>query len=688
LAYLAEREVELELVGVELRLDRVMSTPAGSTIVRAEQRHRGVRVLGRSSVVHVASDGRIARVATNVARDLALDATPTIDAKEALSLASAHSSRALPQAERAELVVLPSARPRLVWQLDVRDSMAGTRYVVDAHTGEVVQAFSLATHALGRVYEKNAIETPNPIDAELMTLDTAADPVRLSGWSGLLAVTNYVSGGAQQGFTVEQALAPTSGSDFLYDPPTDASDATDGFAQVNLYYHLTEMRQYFESLGVDQSASSWKLTAVANALEDGQPLDNAFFSPMGQSGDFAAPNLIAIGQGSQVDFATDADVFNHEFGHYASGNAVGYNLGQFHSDDFGLSPHSGSIDEGIADYFACTVADDAELGEGSLGVLGAERDLKDRSKRCPDDMIGEVHFDGEIIGSATWAIRDALGAQAADSIVWTALSAMPPGGNFDDFAKALLAATQDLVDAGTLDAATVDTVRTILADQGLDDCGPVLAIEPGETKTVQIIGLDVLGQAFGANCGALQNFGVNMQSLFQFSTVAPVDQAELRFLVDETAFGGGDIALTLHGRKGQPIGFGVAQGGLPVVEDFDVKVDVVAETGELVIPGPFAADEPWFFAVTSSSCPTLRLTVQTTGPVEQPGTGGSGGGSGGSGGAGGSGGSGGGEPKEQVVGGCDCRASAGQPDVGGAMGALGALGLAGVLAARRRRRGR
>jgi MYXO-CTERM domain-containing protein len=445
------------------------------------------------------------------------------------------------------------------------------------------------------------------------------------------------------------------------------------------------MRAYFELLGVDQSAAKWKVTAVANALEDGQPLDNAFFSPMGQSGSFAAPNLIAIGQGSSVDFATDADVFKHEFGHYASKNAVNYNLGQLFSNSFGLQPHSGSIDEGIADYFACSHADDAELGEGSLGVLGAARDLTDTSKRCPEDLIGEVHFDGEIIGSLSWSIREALGAEAGDTIVWSAIEAMPAGGNFDDYAKGLLAATQDLVSAGSLDAAAVATVTDLLAARGLDDCGNVIALDVGETKQVQILGLQIVGQAFGASCSQVQGFGVKMQSLFQFASKPPVDAPELRFLVESEALGPGDLELVAYARKGKSVRFETGPGGLPSVADFDLEVPINAATGEIVVPGPFAEGDEWFFTVTSSSCPIVRSTVSVNVGSTSNGAGGAGGAGGGP--EAGSGGSGGAEePTTKVIGGCGCRVGEPEPTQPAWAGfaALGALGLA----AMRRRRGR
>ena len=97
-------------------------------------------------------------------------------------------------------------------------------------------------------------------------------------------------------------------------------------------------------------------------------------------------------------------MFLHEFTHYVSGVAIDYNMGQAGMNSYGLTSFSGSIDEGMADYFACTENGDPVLGEASLVPYGSGRDLTDTSKVCPDDMAGEVHMDGEIMGSLAWTI--------------------------------------------------------------------------------------------------------------------------------------------------------------------------------------------------------------------------------------------------------------------------------------------
>jgi MYXO-CTERM domain-containing protein len=677
--YLAQNAASLGVDRVELGGARVVKTATG-TVVRLQQRIGGVPVLGGAVIVRVGEGGEVADVAVSARQDLVVDTTPDLTAEEAASELESSLQRSLPAAERAELVISTVADGTLLWQLDVRDSAGGTRYFVDAHTGRMFGARDLAVDAFGRVYTENSVSTPTPADVELFTLDTVADPIRLNGWGGLLAVTNYVSGG-QPNYTVEQTLAPTSGADFLYDPPAMATDPTDGFAQVNLFFHLTTMRDFFSSLGVVQTDPGWKITAIANVLENGQPMDNAFFSPMGQtSGPFTAPNLIAIGQGTQIDFAYDSDVFKHEFGHYVSDNAVGYNLGQTNVDSYGLSPFSGSIDEGIADYFACSNNDDSTLGE--VALASQARELTDTSKVCPDDVLGEVHEDGEIIGSLSWSVREALGASAGDQVVWGAVSSMPPGGTIGDFARGLVTATQALVTSGTLQAADLMAVQGIIASRGADDCDQTIAIDSGETKKVQVIGLDLIGQLLGGSCSQAKQFGATMQSLFHFSKKPAAGDQALRFTVDATTFGGGgDVELTLYVRKGNHVTF-KSGGFLPEVNQFDYSMPVNASTGEIIIDAssdpPFDPSAEYFFAVTSSSCPNLKITVGTSNEPLSVGTGG-GTGSGGGGAGGGTDGR--DAPADD---GCGCATPSG--DVGhGGFGVVAVVAALGAALGRRRR---
>ncbi len=699
LNHVRARGPEMGVASMDFVVDRVIPSRTGAKVVKLRQSIDGVPVLGGGAVVMVREDGVVRRVGVDVAAHLAVDTHPDLDAEDALASLEASLGRTLPAAEKSRLVIGRMGEGRLLWELDVRDSLGGTRYWVDAHDGLPVMKQDLAMDVLGRVYTKNEIESPTPEDVELQLFDPQTDPAHLNGWGGLLTVTNSVSGNSQNGYTVEQTLVPNSGQDFLYDQPADPLDVTDGFAQVNLFYHLTQIRQFYQALGAPVNTPSWRLTAVANAREGSMLLDNASFSPMGVNGDFSAPNVILIGQGSQIDFAYDSDVFKHEFGHYVAYNTVNYNLGQGNFDELGISPFSGAIDEGLADYFACSDNDDAELGEATLFPLGAGRDLTVTTKSCPDDMVGEVHADGEIIGSVSWSVRGEVGKAIGDKLIYGAMLTLDPGANFDDFAKGILATADDLVTAGDLTAEQRTAVEGILAERGLDDCGRIVGIAAGQERRGFMIGLDIIGQFVGGGCAQAQQFGVELPTLFHYAYKPGASDVAVKIATDMTPDSNGDLDYTIYARANEPVHFNTGGGFIPTVDLSDYSVVATTEQGELIIDAsstpPFDPSATYDIVVVNRSCPDLQmvLTANPHVPVD-PGEGGGGAGAGGQpanggGGATGEGGQGGGgEPTDDTDDGCGCKVvgGAGAADHGPTAIALAALAAVAIRTRRRTRK--
>ncbi|KYF63033.1 hypothetical protein BE11_05845, partial [Sorangium cellulosum] len=615
--YLKHAASELRLHGVSLRYQKELLAGEHRT-VRFEQFHLGLPVLGAAAAVRVAPDGRVTTVVLDVARDLSVPTAPKYREEAARRAVEATYGMTLVERPSAALAVFPEAETagKLVWVVDVRSERGGDRYLVDAHTGSIVHRRPLAVDARGRVYPISAAVTPRVEDRELTDLD-AADPQTLSGWSGNLKVVNYVDGDLVSGvpLTLEQSVEPNSGEDFLYNPPASADDAHDQFAQVGIYYHLTRMRDYFRSTHqLDMTAPSWKLVAVANMLESGRPMDNAFFSPEGVGAPFNAPNLVAIGQGSFFDFSDDSDVFLHEFTHYISANAVGYNEGQFAINEYGLSPWGGSIDEGLADYFACTVNGDSTLGEATLERFGMQRELTDDAKTCPDDLVGEVHEDGEMIGSLAWSLRDRFGQVVGDRLVWSAMTLLTRNASLDDFARALQTAAGDLVSAGELSAADAGAVDALIKSRGLDDCDEVLDLSGGKSRRTQMFGIDSLILGSGASCEEARA-QISLQSLFHFKSTPDPTAKGVRFTVQLQPAGGGDLEWNIYVRTGRHVGF-TSTGFLPAATRFDYSVEKITDTyGEIVIDEtsdpPFDPAQTYYMVIGHGNCPPSIVMAES-----------------------------------------------------------------------------
>ena len=677
-AFLRAETPRFDLASVDLE-HRVTLAIGDHRTVRFAQLHEGLPVLNTAVAVRMAPDGRVTAAALQVARDLRVSPTPTVDQGQARELLAAYVDPRLAAARLVfTLAVLPGGRGegRLVWQVDAAIDR-GWRYLVDAQRAELVDARPLAVDALGRVYLESSVNTPTTSDVELLDL-VPSTPQVLTGWSGQLAVTNYVSGSSTGDYTATQTLNPNSGSDFLYDPPADVHDTTDGFAQVMLYYHVTRMRNFFHgTLGVDFTPAAWKLWAIANGQEAGAPLDNAFYSAYPPAAPWNAPNLIVVGQGTYTDFAVDSDVFLHEFTHYVSANAIGY-ANAYGSTEYGRSPFSGGLDEGLADYFACTVNGDPILGEASLAPFGQERDLGDTSKVCPTDMNGEPHDDGEIIGSLSWTLREAFGPEKADKLIWGAMSLLVPGVTFGDYGTALKQSANDLVTASVLQAADVDTVNNALATRGLDKCFAEIPIAASTPSKVGVRGLTFYGEQRGRTCAQMKvdNQGNPRfrQTLFHYATTTEAGDTGIKFKVSFAADAGADLNWKVYGRKGEHVGFTSTGGGYgSTLTDYDwVSEATTAASGELVVDASstpaFEAGQSYHFLVMYQNCPDEVMTVSydrllpvqdDAGPPPQDDAGGGGGGGGK---------------------GCGCRTA-------GAAGAAVPALLLGLLLLWRRRRG-
>lgn len=157
-----------------------------------------------------------------------------------------------------------------------------------------------------------------------------------------------------------------------------------------------------------------------------------------------------------MDDGEDGEVIVHEYGHAVHDAQV---------PGFGSSLEAGSIGEAFGDYLAVTVglavAQQYGVALKAPAACVADWDATsytrsephclrrvDGNKHYPQDVVGEVHADGEIWSRALWDIRTALGAYKADRIIINAQFGFAPDTSF-------AAAAQK----------TVDTARAMYGNQ-------------------------------------------------------------------------------------------------------------------------------------------------------------------------------------------------------------------------------
>jgi hypothetical protein len=223
----------------------------------------------------------------------------------------------------------------------------------------------------------------------------------------------------------------------------------DQFEQVMGYYWVTTAQHYLQSLGFGSTLRPVNQRQIELRV-DQSPTDNSFFRPDKAN--------ITVGKGG-VDDAEDAEVVVHEYGHSVQDGQV---------TGFGTNLESGAIGEAFGDYLAVAVTSwatgvptrtpeacvaDWDSTSYTRTVPHCLRRL-DGTKTYPDDVVGEVHADGEIWSRALWDIRSALGDTKASTLIVEAQFAFSPDTSFRAAAQATVAAAQRLYGNATAKTVT------------------------------------------------------------------------------------------------------------------------------------------------------------------------------------------------------------------------------------------
>jgi Zn-dependent metalloprotease len=266
-----------------------------------------------------------------------------------------------------------------VTRIAVDEPIGDWEILIDAETGEALKvnnemAFREARTGKGRVFVTNPLLCEATVEP-LHHLNT-------SNCIGLYA--RVINEDAEESFNKDD--------EHIYE-----IDNTH-FDEANMYNYITSIHDFYKNvLGHDKLDKPMKAT-----VHLGTDYDNAYFSPWQQA--------FAFGDGSKFNpLSREASVAYHEYSH-AVIHSITY---------LTYSGESGAINEGQADYFACTVTDDAKLGEYVTKKMNRPylrylvNDL-----HYPEDIHGEVHADGQIWGAVLWDIRKAIGAKDADQLIY------------------------------------------------------------------------------------------------------------------------------------------------------------------------------------------------------------------------------------------------------------------------------
>jgi hypothetical protein len=574
------------------RTRRSEARVVGGTVVRFGQEHRGLPVLGASTIVRVGDDGE-AGVLSERGVSRVSSTTPAVTAGSAAVRVAVAVDAEPTQVGEPRLAILPGAEGegRLVWEVVAWSLPGGEQVLVDASDGALLARTPLAREVLGRVYPGGPGAPKKAETRKLPGLSPSASS--LCAQDGLLIAVQYTSGGISGKQLGAKNVGPSKGGQFLYNPPADPEDPKDPFAAVNAYYHARRAQEFFsERLGVAMSGEAWRVAVVVNARNGGAPMNSAFFSPAGLQGEDAPGNAIVLGQGD-VDFAADSDVVLHEYAHHVSHGALGYSEGQFAVDEYGFAPMGGSIDEGISDYFAATMNGDPALGEGL--PAGLRRDISRGGARCPEDTLGEVHHDGELVATAAWEIRGLLGPDLADALVWSGAATLDRGAQPRDFATGVAGEAEKLERQGKISSLELAEVKEILSSRGLFECGRELSLDQAPHSS-GMLGLQVVAASWGKSAKQVADM-LALQSSFRYSFHPDPGATRVRFRVNLKPLTEGPLRWSLLIKQGSPVTFHPGKNGFPEPEATEVSLDERTGTeGEIEVKVD-PSQEPIFHAV-------------------------------------------------------------------------------------------
>lgn len=569
----------------------------GRTIVRMGQVFQGLPVFDGVAVVRVEADGSVSALSSNLGTVPAdLSTTPALTAQAAADEARAILPWSATVRSSAPGVYVTHDGAHLVWRVSLLGPVPSLAAVmmVDAVDGRILYMGDPIKKAQGLIY------TQNPVRDDGAT--TEVELLRLTGDATVLT-GEYAEAWRYDvdGVHTQTAVADTDGN-FLYTPARmeDEPVFDDPFAEVNAYYQIDWLSNYYRTVHGHTPPHSPMKVYVNYVEEADTAYENAFFDPEAWS--------ISLGQAPTGDFAYDFDTIAHEFTH--SINRAMAEFAYFGADQMGMLVFPGGLDEGLADTFAVSLTNDPDLGEYIFG-----RNLVN-DRVCPDDIMGEVHYDGEIVGGAHWDIHEIVGGDALEHLAFGALSTSTTTSSYADFAAGLMAAAEAMETDGDLTSTQLDEIQTVLDDRGMTVCNRFIALDDGLSYSLSGMGLGMMGDC-DMMLGMASMAGYRFPPLVQWSIDVPDDATSLTFDAAPVIMGArGDEVVSIAVRAGDPVIYEMVDVGgfmtLPllvqdadhVFEEIEGQAVIDLDSDPALQPG-----ETYYFAIGYLGCPAATFNV-------------------------------------------------------------------------------
>ncbi len=230
-----------------------------------------------------------------------------------------------------------------------------------------------------------------------------------------------------------------------------------GFEDVNVFYHITQLREHMEKIGHENLGKTQILVDA-----HGTTSDNSFYASNFN------PGRILFGIGG-VDDAEDATPIIHEYGHA---------LSDYASPKTNIGIERSAIDEGICDYMAASYKKSiSDYNWENVYAWDGHNEFWDgritnSPKTYPEDFVGTPHSNGEVISSALMDINFAIGRDIADQLFFESLYYLDNDMSATQYGDVLLIVEKELYNGVyNLDICPILTSRGLVSgcSVGLDE---------------------------------------------------------------------------------------------------------------------------------------------------------------------------------------------------------------------------
>ncbi len=474
--FVQENQEIFKVSGEDLRLLRAVRR-SGKWFVVFDRYFKGVRVWDGRVDLRFTDDGRVFLIGADTYPSLDININPGLILESAVQSLLLAGARLM----ESELVIFPEGGKSgpgfsLAWYVEVwtERPLAHYRGIVDANTGEVLLLYddirydTITGDIVGLIHPQHRSDPYEemPFEYEWVGVfgsgggwgisDTLGHfeievegpgkrLVRTELVGNFVRVTNYAGPEA----VCQDSLTPGINGEMAWGDTNSLPGERDG------YFHTNVAHDHIKLVDPDFLFLDYQMPCEVNIPN----FSNAYWDGYGMH----------FGAGGN-DFVQHADVVYHEYGHGIT--------------DYQYRPSapSGAMHEGFSDFYAATITNDSRIGEGVM----TPRDL-DNNMRSPEDLRGESHHDGMIIGGALWHMRENLGdVPLAESLFHFArygLPGSPSQPNPQNFLDYLLEVYVVDDDDGDLTNGTPHGTEIALAF-GRHGIGPTLELDSFEVTDI------------------------------------------------------------------------------------------------------------------------------------------------------------------------------------------------------------